>query len=33
MCGVGASIKWFDEHRAIHDESGGHSGDKVYKPG
>ena len=31
MCGVGASIKWFDEHRAIHDESGGHSDDKVYK--
>lgn len=31
MCGVGASIKWFDEHRAIHDEGGGHSDDKVYK--
>lgn len=31
MCGVGASIKWFDEHRKIHDDSGGHSDDKVYK--
>ena len=31
MCGVGASIKWFDEHRAIHDEGGGHSDDIVYK--
>jgi len=31
MCSVGASIKWFDEHREIHDDSGGHSDDGVYK--
>ena len=31
MCSVGASIKWFDEHRILHDSSGGHSNDSVYK--
>ena len=31
MCSVGASIKWFDEHRALHDTNGGHSDDGVYK--
>ena len=31
MCGVGASIKWYDDHRKIHDDSGGHSDDTVYK--
>lgn len=31
MCSVGASIKWFDEHRILHDDSGGHSDDNVYK--
>ena len=31
MCSVGASIKWYDDHRKIHDDSGGHSDDKVYK--
>lgn len=31
MCSVGASIKWYDDHRKIHDDLGGHSDDKVYK--
>lgn len=31
MCSVGASIKWFDEHRQLHDDSGGHSDDTKYK--
>jgi len=31
MCGVGASIKWFDEHRELYDEAGGHADDQVYR--
>ena len=31
MCAVGASIKWYNEHRMIHDSAGGHSDDTVYK--
>ena len=31
MCGVGASIKWYDEHRKIYDIGGAHKDDNVYK--
>ena len=31
MCGVGASIKWYDEHRQIYDIGGEHKDDNVYK--